>query len=164
MTAPTTLTAVHYLGAGILVLMVLLAIACWWAYRAFDRGHSARAAEVSMLRCGLSRASQNIVDLKHQSEGLKAQLQHSRNNAAQALEQQQLNHDQELQALRDQLAPLGLKDLYTLREMADKLNLAANALHATQQFKDSRQAKNLASAGHRIADQLARARATQEAA
>ncbi|HCA24818.1 MAG TPA: hypothetical protein DEP32_11705 [Pseudomonas sp.] len=98
------------------------------------------------------------------AEAARADLERSKANAAQALEQQQLNHDQELQALRDQLAPLGPKDLNTLREMADKLNLAANALHATQQFSDSRQAKNRASAGHRIADQLARARATQEAA
>ena len=164
MTATTTLTAVHYLGAAILVLMVLLAIACWYAHDAFERGSSIQQAEINTLRTGQASARQKNAELKCANASLKHQLLRSQENAAQALEQQQLNHDQELQALRDQLAPLGPKDLNTLREMADKLNLAANALHATQQFSDSRQAKNLASAGHRIADQLARARATQEAA
>ncbi|WP_425056665.1 hypothetical protein [Pseudomonas abyssi] len=164
MTTPANLTAVHYLGAAIVVLIILLAISCWWGYREFERGHSARAAEVSMLRTGLSRASQNIVDLKHQSEGLKAQLQLSRNNAAQALEQQQLNHEQELQALRERLNPLSERDISTIQRMAEKLNLAANALHATGSFKQSREAKNLASSGFRIVDDLNRARATQEAA
>ena len=41
------------------------------------------------------------------AEAARADLERSKANAAQALEQQQLNHDQELQALRDQLAPLG---------------------------------------------------------
>ena len=164
MTAPTTLTAIHYLGAAILVLIVLLALACWYAYDAYESGRGSRQPEINKLRAESNSTSAHNARLGEQVLDLHTQLQHSRNTAAQALEQQQLNHDQELQALRDQLAPLGLKDLSTLREMADKLNLAANALHATQQFKDSRQAKNLASAGHRIADQLARARATQEAA
>jgi predicted nuclease with TOPRIM domain len=164
MTASTTLTAVHYLGAGILVLIILLALACWWAYDAFERGSTMRQAELSQLRAGMNSANRNNNDLRRETVSLKNQLERIKSDYAQALEQQQLNHDQELQALRDQLAPLGPKDLNTLREMADKLNLAANALHATQQFSDSRQAKNLASAGHRIADQLARARATQEAA
>ncbi|HIQ51752.1 MAG TPA: hypothetical protein EYH51_00560 [Pseudomonas pachastrellae] len=164
MTAPTTLTAIHYLGAAILVLIILLALACWWAYDAYESGRSSRQPEINKLRTASHSANACNSELREHVATLNTQLQHSRNTAAQALEQQQLNHDQELQALRDQLAPLGLKDLSTLREMADKLNLAANALHATQQFKDSRQAKNLASAGHRIADQLARARATQEAA
>lgn len=164
MTEPTSLTAVHYLGAAILVLIVLLAVACWYAYDAFERGSSIQQAEVSTLRTGQALARQKNAELKCANASLKHQLLRSRENAAQALEQQQLNHEQELQALREQAAPLSPKDLATIRDMADKLNLAANALHATQQFKDSRQAKNLASAGHRIADQLARARATQEAA
>lgn len=164
MTEPTTLTAVHYLGAAVFVLILLLALACWYAHDAFELGRSVHKSEASMLRAGMNSANRSNADLRRETASLKYQLERTKSDYAQALEQQQLNHDQELQALRDQLAPLGLKDLNTLREMADKLNLAANALHATQQFKDSRQAKNLASAGHRIADQLARARATQEAA
>ncbi len=164
MTEPTTLTAVHYLGAAVFVLILLLALTCWLAYDTYESGRRSRQPEINKLRAASDSTSRHSARLGEQVLELHTQLQHSRNTAAQALEQQQLNHDHELQALRDQLAPLGLKDLSTLREMADKLNLAANALHATQQFKDSRQAKNLASAGHRIADQLARARATQEAA
>ena len=164
MTATTTLTTVHYLGAGVFVLILLLALACWWGYREFERGRAARAAEVSMLSAGLSSASQNIVDLKRQSEGLKAQLQHSRNSAAQALEQQQLNHEQELQALRDRLNPLSERDVSIIQKMAEKLNLSSPALHAAGHFSEAKQARNLAASGFRIVDDLNRARATQEAA
>lgn len=164
MTAPTTLTAIHYLGAAIIVLMVLLAIACWYAHDAFERGSSVHKSEASMLRAGMNSANRNNADLRRETASLKSQLERTKSDYAQALEQQQLNHEQELAKLRAQLTPLSSKDLGTIRDMADKLNLAANALHATQQFKDSRQAKNLASAGHRIADDLARACATQEAA
>ncbi|RGP57047.1 sensor histidine kinase [Pseudomonas abyssi] len=164
MTTTTTLTAVHYLGAAIVVLIVLLAIACWWAYRAFERGSSIPQAEVSTLRTGQALARQKNAELKCANASLKHQLLRSRENAAQALEQQQLNHEQELQALRDRLNPLSERDISTIGGMAEKLNLAANALHATGSFKQSREAKNLASSGFRIVDDLNRARATQEAA
>ena len=164
MTAPTTLTAVHYLGAGILVLIILLALACWWAYDAYESGRSSRQPEINKLRTASHSANVCNSELREHIATLNSQLEHRKHTAAQALEQQQLNYEQELQALREQAAPLSPKDLATIRDMADKLNLAANALHATQQFKDSRQAKNLASAGHRIADDLTRARALQEAA
>jgi hypothetical protein len=164
MTAPTTLTAVHYLGAAILVLIALLAIASWWAYDAFERGSSMGRAELSKLRAGMNSANRNNNDLRRETVGLKNQLERTKSDYAQALEQQQLNHEQELQALRANLTPLSERDISTIGKMAEKLNLAANALHATGSFKESREAKNLASSGFRIVDDLNRARATQEAA
>ncbi|MEH6500120.1 hypothetical protein [Halopseudomonas aestusnigri] len=157
MTEPTTLTAIHYLGAAILVLIALLAIACWWAYDAYESGRGSRQPEVNELRA--DRGLANMRNLQ-----LRTQLEHCKENAAQALEQQQLNHEQELQALRANLTPLSERDISTIGKMAEKLNLAANALHATGSFKESREAKNLASSGFRIVDDLNRARATQEAA
>ncbi|MAC99699.1 MAG: hypothetical protein CMK76_07445 [Pseudomonadales bacterium] len=94
----------------------------------------------------------------------RADLERSKENAAQALEQQQLNHEQELRALRAQFRPLSERDISTIGKMAEKLNLAANALHATGSFRESREAKNLASSGFRIASDLTLARALQEAA
>lgn len=164
MTAPTTLTAIHYLGAAILVLIALLAIACWWAYEAFERGSSMGRAELSKLRAGMNSANRNNNDLRRETVGLKNQLERTKSDYAQALEQQQLNHEQELQALRAKCTPLSERDISTIGKMAEKLNLAANALHATGSFKESREAKNLASSGFRIVDDLNRARATQEAA
>lgn len=164
MTEPTTLTAIHYLGAAILVLIALLAIACWWAYDAFERGSSMGRAELSKLRAGMNSANRNNNDLRRETVGLKNQLERTKSDYAQALEQQQLNHEQELQALRANLTPLSERDISTIGKMAEKLNLAANALHATGSFKESREAKNLASSGFRIVDDLNRARATQEAA
>lgn len=164
MTAPTTLTAIHYLGAAIVVLIVLLALACWWAYDAFERGSSMGRAELSKLRAGMNSANRNNNDLRRETLSLKSQLERIKSDYAQALEQQQLNHEQELQALRANLTPLSERDISTIGKMAEKLNLAANALHATGSFKESREAKNLASSGFRIVDDLNRARATQEAA
>ena len=164
MTEPTSLTAVHYLGAAILVLIVLLAVACWYAYDAFERGSSANKAEASMLRAGMKSASRNNLDLRSETASLKNQLERTKSDYAQALEQQQLNHEQELQALRDRLNLLSERDISTIGKMAEKLNLASNALHATGSFKQSREARNLASSGFRIVDDLNRARATQEAA
>lgn len=164
MTEPTTLTAIHYLGGAIVVLIVLLAIACWWAYRAFERGSSIQQAEVSTLRTGQALARQKNAELKCANASLKHQLLRSRENAAQALEQQQLNHEQELQALRDRLNPLSERDISTIQKMAEKLNLSSPALHAAGHFSEAKQARNLASSGFRIVDDLNRARATQEAA
>ena len=164
MTEPTTLTAIHYLGAAIVVLMVLLGLACWWAYDAFERGSSMGRAELSKLRAGMNSANRNNNDLRRETVGLKNQLERTKSDYAQALEQQQLNHEQELQALRANLTPLSERDISTIGKMAEKLNLAANALHATGSFKESREAKNLASSGFRIVDDLNRARALQEAA
>jgi sensor histidine kinase YesM len=164
MTEPTTLTAIHYLGAAILVLIVLLGLACCWAYDAFERGSSMRRAELSQLRAGMKSANRNNNDLRRETVSLKNQLERSKENAAQALEQQQLHHDHELQTLRAQFTPLSERDITTIQQMAEKLNLAASALHATGSFKDSREAKNLASSGFRIASDLTRARALQEAA
>lgn len=164
MTAPTTLTAIHYLGAAILVLIALLAIACWWAYDAFERGSSMGRAELSKLRAGMNSANRNNNELMCVNANLKHQLLRSRENAAQALEQQQLNHEQELQALRAQFTPLSERDVSTIQQMAEKLNLSSPALHAAGHFREAKQAKNLASSGFRIVDDLNRARATQEAA
>ena len=98
------------------------------------------------------------------AKAARADLKRSKANAAQALEQQQLNHDQELQALRDRLNPLSERDVSIIQKMAEKLNLSSPALHAAGHFSEAKQARNLASSGFRIVDDLNRARATQEAA
>ncbi|BDX19660.1 hypothetical protein MFKK_24700 [Halopseudomonas aestusnigri] len=164
MTEPTTLTAIHYLGAAILVLIALLAIACWWAYDAFERGSSMGRAELSKLRAGMNSANRNNNDLRRETVSLKNQLERTKSDYAQALEQQQLNHEQELQALRAKCTPLSERDVSTIQQMAEKLNLSSPALHAAGHFREAKQAKNLASCGFRIVDDLNRARATQEAA
>ncbi|WP_321346411.1 hypothetical protein [Halopseudomonas oceani] len=113
----------------------------------------------------LEREATHAASAAHRAaKAARADLKRSQENAARALEQQQLNHDQELQALRNQLNPLSERDISTIGKMAEKLNLAANALHATGSFRESREAKNLASSGFRIASDLTRARALQEAA
>lgn len=164
MTEPTTLTAIHYLGAAILVLIVLLALACWYAYDAYESGRRSRQPEINKLRAESNSTSAHSARLGEQVLDLHTQLERSKENAAQALEQQQLNHEQELQALRAQFTPLSERDVSTIQQMAEKLNLSSPALHAAGHFREAKQARNLASSGFRIVDDLNRARATQEAA
>lgn len=164
MTAPTTLTAIHYLGAAILVLIALLAIACWYAYDAYESGRGSRQPEINKLRVESNSTSAHNARLGEQVLDLHTQLERSKENAAQALEQQQLHHDHELQALRAQFTSLSERDITTIQQMAEKLNLSSPALHAAGHFREAKQAKNLACCGFRIVDDLNRARATQEAA
>lgn len=165
------------LGAGILLSLIITAailiIAAWREGR--RQGLIARKTrygeELQQLRDDLQTAKAEQEQLQHtldksqlQTQRMRNDIERTRDTAAQALEQQQLHHDHKLQALRAQFTPLSLGDVTTIQLMAEKLNLAASALHATGSFKDSREAKNLASSGFRIASDLNRARALQEAA
>ena len=132
------------------IIIILLAIAMVAAYR---RGHTAGSLVV------LAEYRHIVDDQKQIIDNLLQRI----DNTGAAMEQLQSRHEKELRAqnkswqneLDKAAASLGQLRIQLLSEtevelimaMAEKLRLGSSALHATQQFADARQAKELASRG-----------------
>lgn len=105
-------------------------------------------------------------DTKNKLELERLNRRAQQRHATEALEMQQAEHDKQVAALKAHIgATLSAQQLQLVADMAGKLRLASNALHATQAFKDAREAKELAVRGQLMLDSLKHnATAEQEAA
>lgn len=101
-------------------------------------------------------------DTKNKLELERLNRRAQQRHAAEALEM----HDKQVAALKAHIgATLSAQQLQLIEAMTGKLRLASSALHATQAFKDAREAKELAVRGQLMLDSLKHnASAEQEAA
>lgn len=135
--------------------------------------HHRSKARLASLQTRLDQAKQDLCDCrKHATE--------YRELCGQALESQEEQHQDELRRLRDaraetsqryrelsnylQATALTTTELQLVEDMANKLRLASSSLHATQQFADARQAKELAHRGDLLLQRLQPRDAKGEAA
>ncbi|MGY8811460.1 MAG: hypothetical protein ACKVK5_10540 [Pseudomonadales bacterium] len=135
-----------------LVIIAITATRCAW-HKGKQAGYRVRQAVEERLLTELRAAN---ADLCSTVRGLNQRISAERSHAALAMELQQQRHDEELTAAKASGLTISASDLQKLQRMADKLNLSAAALHATNQHKDAREAKNLSSSGHRIVDAIFR--------
>lgn len=135
-------------------LIILTIAACRCAWHESKRAGRTERKEVDARILKELRAAN--ADLCSSVRSLNQRISAERSNAALAMELQQQSHDEELTAAKASGLTISASDLQKLQRMADKLNLSAAALHATNQHKDAREAKNLSSSGHRIVDAIFR--------
>lgn len=134
MPATTVQTAI------IIALALIAGAAIYYALTARERGRQIAQIDYNN-RLRLQRA---------ELQQARQALEHHRDNYAAAMEQMAHDYDHAISQLR---APTDL-DLQLIQQMAEKLNLASQALHATQQYSDAKAAKNLADRGHRLLERL----------
>lgn len=124
-----------------------------------DKAHDKLIAEKSAHEQSRHNAAQALeqMELTHQEER-EAELSKLR-KANRTLEMLELSHQQEREAFKAELRAartlLSDQELELIIAMAEKLKLASASLHATQHYKDAKQAKALGDSGLRLAHSIA---------
>ncbi|ROZ80924.1 hypothetical protein EF096_15795 [Pseudomonas neustonica] len=155
------------IGAGIIIALIISAIvliaAAWRAGRrnGFIARKTRYGEELQQLRTDLQTAKAEQEQLRHtlrkseqQTQRLRTDIERTRDTAAQALEQQQQRHGDELAAAQAGTPAITESDLKNVQRMVDKLNHLSLDLRNKNRFRDSKEAANRAATGQRLIDRL----------
>ena len=155
------------IGAGIIIALIISAIvliaAAWRAGRrnGFIARKTRYGEELQQLRNDLQTAKAGQEQLRHtlhkteqQTQRLRADIERTRDTAAQALEQQQQRHNDELATAQTGTPAITESDLKNVQRMVDMLNHLSLDLRNKNRFKDSKEAANRAGVGQRLVDRL----------
>lgn len=155
------------IGAGIIIALIISAIAliaaAWRAGRrnGFIARKTRYGEELQQLRNDLQTAKAEQEQLRHtlrkseqQTQRLRADIERTRDTAAQALEQQQQRHGDELAAAQAGTPAITESDLKNVQRMVDMLNHLSLDLRNKNRFRDSKEAANRAGVGQRLVDRL----------
>lgn len=158
-------------GLAIAAVIIVIAISVRHAARAHKSGYRQGLADsqqrhdkqIELINGVIERRQASMNKLERYKEELEEHAEHLQTLTAEKQAentelQKEVDRLQRAIALLQTAPPfpeyISLRDLTTIEQMAEKLRIAAPALHATQQFAASKEADRLANSAKRLADKL----------